>query len=222
MKKIALILAGASLAVTSAFGASVAGDNSSNYGGVWNSGDNLGFGFGAWTINNGDGGHYIGSTGLGGSTFGLFNTFTTTTTDAIRPFAGVLNAGDTFSINLGFSTFAASGSVGINLRSGTNEVITLFTNGSGDWMLNDGGSDFSAGAAALANSAYTFSLTYNGGSSYSFSLTGSVGGINFNSSNGGLAALIMSGSSTLTRDLEQTSGSTTFRSFLNPPASRFL
>ena len=79
---------------------------------------------------------------LGRNTFGLFNTFTTTTTDAIRPFTGVLTAGDTFSIDLGFSTFAATGSVGINLRSGTNEVITLFTTGSGDWMLNDGGGEF--------------------------------------------------------------------------------
>ena len=189
MKKIGLILAAASLAITSAFGASVASDNSSNYGGSWNNGDNLGFGFGAWTINNGDGGHYIGSTGLGSNTFGLFNTFNTTTTDAIRPFTGVLNAGDTFSINLGFTTFAASGSVGINLRSGTNEVITLFTNGSGDWQLNDGGSNFSAGAVALANTSYTFSLTYNGGSSYSFSLTGSAGGVNFTSTNGGISSI---------------------------------
>ena len=189
MKKIALILAGASLAVTGAFGASVASDSSANYGGVWNNGSNGGFGFGAWTLNDGDGGHYIGGTGLGANTFGLFNTFTTTTTDAIRPFTGVFNAGDTFSINLGFSTFAATGSVGINLRSGTNEVITLFTTGSGDWQLNDGGGNFSAGALALANTAYTFSLTYNGGTSYSFSLTGSPGGINFNSSNGGISSI---------------------------------
>jgi hypothetical protein len=188
MKKIAFILA-ASLAATGAFGASVASDNASNYGVTWNSGDNLGFGFGAWTINDGDGGHYIGGTGLGANTFGLFNTFTSTTTDAIRPFTGVLGAGDTFSIDLGFSTFAAGGSVGINLRSGTNEVITLFTTGSGDWMLNDGADNFSAGATASADTAYTFSLTYNGGTSYSFSLTGSAGGVDFNSGNGGISSI---------------------------------
>jgi hypothetical protein len=188
MKKVVLIVAAMSLAATGAFGATAASDSSSNYG-TWNSGSNGGFGFGAWTINDGDGGHYIGSTGLGGNTFGLFNTFTSTTTDAIRPFTGVLGAGDTFSIDLGFSTFAATGSVGINLRSGTNEVITLFTTGSGDWMLNDGAGNFSAGATATANSPYTFSLTYNGGSSYSFSLTGSPGGINFNSSNGGISSI---------------------------------
>lgn len=189
MKNIALILVAASLGVTGAFAASDASDNSTNYGGGWNTGSNGGTGFGAWTINDGDGGHYIGATGLGGNTFGLFNTFTSTTTDAIRPFTGVLTAGQTFSIDLGFSSFAATGAIGINLRSGTSDVITLFTNGSGDWMLNDGGSDFSAGTTALANTAYSFSLTYNGGTSYSFSLTGSAGGINFNSGNGGISSI---------------------------------
>jgi hypothetical protein len=190
MKKIVSILAAVSLAATGAFGAIAASENASNCGGNWNNGDNFGLGLGAWTINNGDGGHYIGRTGLGANTFGVFNTFNTTTTVAIRPFTGVLGAGATFSIKRGFSTFAAAGSVGINLRSGTNEVITLFTTGSGDWMLNDGGrGDFSAGATASANSAYTFSLTYKGGTSYYFSLTESAGGINFNSGNGGISSI---------------------------------
>ena len=65
----------------------------------------------------------------------------------------------------------------------------MFSSGSGDWQLNDGGGDFSAGAIANANTPYTFSLTYNGGTSYSFSLTGSVGGINFNSGNGGISSI---------------------------------
>ncbi len=179
----------ASLGITGAFAADGASDNSGNYGGGWNTGSNGGIGFGAWTINDGDGGHYIGGTGLGGNTFGLFNTFTTTTTDAIRPFTGALTAGQTFSIDLGFSAFAAAGSVGINLRSGTNEVITLFTTGSGDWMLNDGGGNFSAGALATSDTPFSFSFTYNGGTSYSFSLTGSAGGINFNSGNAGISSI---------------------------------
>ncbi|HJT82695.1 MAG TPA: PEP-CTERM sorting domain-containing protein [Chthoniobacterales bacterium] len=172
------------LIATSAFAAAPAADNSGNYpNGTadWFTGSNGGTGFGAWTITDGDGGHYIGGTGLGANTFGLFNTFTTTTTSAERPFTGVLAAGETFSIDLGFTPFSG-GAVGLNLRSGTEDVFTLFTNGSGDWMLNDGGSDFSAGAAATANTPYTFSLTYNGGNSYSFTLTGSAGGTNFTSS----------------------------------------
>ena len=178
-----------SLAAGSTFAALEGMDNASNYGGTWNSGSNGGTGFGAWTINDGDGGHYIGSTGLGANTFGLFNTFTTTTTDAIRPLTGTLSPGQTFSIDLGFSAFAASGVIGINLRSGTNDVITLFTTGSGDWMLNDGGGDFSAGAVATSDTPFSFSFTYNGGSSYNFTLTGSAGGTNFNSSNGLISSI---------------------------------
>src|SRR5689334_17143483 len=82
-----------------------ASDNASNaaYSDGWTTGDNGGTGFGAWTLTDGDGGHYVGATGLGNNTFGLFNTFQTTTTDAVRPFTGSLGAGQTFSIDLGFS-----------------------------------------------------------------------------------------------------------------------
>ena len=166
-------------------------DAASNYANTaaWSTGSNGGTGFGTWTITDGDGGHYIGGTGLGSNTFGLFNTFTTTTTDAVRALSGgTLAAGQTFSADLGFTAFTG-GSVGLNLRSGTNEVITLFTNGTGNWMLNDGGTDFDAGAAATANTPYTFTLTYNGGNSYSFTLTGSAGGLNFTSSDPGLATI---------------------------------
>ena len=188
MKKIALVLMAVSLGATGAFAATLATDNAGNYG-SWTTGSNGGTGFGAWTITDGDGGHYIGGTGLGSNTFGLFNTFSTTTTDAIRPFTGALVAGQTFSIDLGFTSFVNVGSVGINLRSGTNEVITLSTTGSGNWILNDGGSDFSAGATATANTPFSFSFTYNGGSSYSFTLTGSAGGVNFTSSNPGISSI---------------------------------
>jgi len=184
MKKLALVLMAMGLAVGSVSAALPAMDNASNYGGTWNTGSNGGTGFGAWTINDGDGGHYIGATGLGSNTFGLFNTFTSTTTDAIRPFTGALSPGQTFSINLGFSPFnSGGGAVGIDLMSGTNVSIELVTTGSGDWMLNDGGSNFSAGVAAASNTPFSFSFTYNGGNSYSFTLTGSVGGTNFMSAN---------------------------------------
>ncbi len=190
LQKLALGIVCLSLSVAGLHAAAPASDNAANYGttATWTTGSNLGNGFGPWTITDGDGGHYIGATGLGGSTFGLFNTFSTTTTDAVRPFTGTLAPSDTFSINLGFTPFSG-GSVGLNLRSGTNSVITLFSNGTGDWQLNDGGSDFSAGAAATANTPYTFTFTYNGGNSYSFTLTGSPGGANFTSSNPALGSI---------------------------------
>ena len=189
-KKISLGIVTLALSALIAQASSPASDNAANYGTTanWTTGSNLGTGFGPWTLTDGDGGHYIGGTGLGGNTFGLFNTFTTTTTDAVRPFTGVLVAGDTFSVNLGFTPFSG-GAVGLNLRSGTNSVITLFNNGAGNWQLNDGGSDFSAGVAATPNTPYSFSFTYNGGNSYSFTLTGSPGGTNFTSSNPALATV---------------------------------
>lgn len=164
--------------------ANPAADNASNYANTaaWTTGSNGGTGFGSWTITDGDGGHYIGGTGLGARTFGLFNTFSTTTTDAVRPFTGGnLTAGETFSVDLGFSTFAASGSVGLNLRSGNTESLTLFTDGS-QWFLNDGGSNFGIGTAA-ANTPYHFTLTYNGGNSYSYTLSGTAPGNNFTATN---------------------------------------
>ena len=211
IKKLTSALFCTALIATSALAAAPASDNASNYpNGTpdWTTGSNGGTGFGAWTITDGDGGHYIGSTGLGANTFGLFNTFTTTTTDAVRPLTGTLLAGETFSVDLGFTAFTG-GAVGVNLRSGTNDVITLFTNGAGDWMLNDGGGDFSAGVAATANTPYTFSLTYNGGNSYSFTLSGSPGGANFTSSDPDLVPLITSGCSILIRAQGKTSGSIT-------------
>ena len=172
--------------VTSAFDSAPASDNSGNYANTaaWSTGSNGGSGFGTWTITDGDGGHYIGGTGLGGSTFGIFNTFNTTTTDAIRPFTGALGAGQTFSVDLGFTAFnSGGGAIGLDLRSGTTNSLELLTNGSGNWMLNDGGNNFDAGSPATANTPYHFALTYNGGNSYTFTLTGGPGGTNFSATN---------------------------------------
>ncbi len=74
MKKLSLLLIAMALAATGAFAATEGTDNASNYGGTWTNGSNGGSGFGAWAITDGDGGHYIGATGLGSNTFGLFNT----------------------------------------------------------------------------------------------------------------------------------------------------
>jgi hypothetical protein len=183
IKKLALTLT--SFAVIATLNAAnPASDNASNYANTaaWTTGSNGGSGFGPWTLTDGDGGHYIGTTGLGANTFGLFNTFSTTTTDAVRPLTGgFLSSGQTFSVDLGFTTFAAAGSVGLNLRSGTTESLTLSTDGA-NWMLNDGGSTFGIGAAA-ANTPYHFTLTYNGGNSYSYTLTGLTPGNNFTAQN---------------------------------------
>ena len=108
-----------------------------------------------------------------------------TTTEAIRPLTGgVLSPGQTFSVDLGLHRFRElSGSVGLNLRSGTGaESLTLFTDGCQLGVQRSGGAEFDIGTAA-ANTAYHFTLTYNGGNSYSFTLTGASPGDNFMANN---------------------------------------
>lgn len=175
-------------ALTPAFSATTAIDNASasDYSDGWQSGDNGGSGFGEWALNaGGGGGAYIGGTGQGASpSFGLFasssdvGAFSTAT----RGFTGgALSAGQTFSIDLGNTgvDLGAPGQVGINLQDGGVTVFELkFIGGNTNWLLNDGGSDFSAGQGFAANTSLTFSFTYEGGSTYSYSF-GSGSGSNF-------------------------------------------
>jgi hypothetical protein len=150
----------------------------------WQTGDNGGTGFGAWTLtSSGGGGSYIGSTGLGATTFGLFagGDQASDLSSADRPFTGALSAGQTFSIDLGHSSsIATGGEVGVQLLDNGTPVITLkFVGGGTDWQFNDGGSDFGIAQGYAANTALTFAFTYNGGSSYDYSF-GSASGDDFN------------------------------------------
>jgi hypothetical protein len=162
------------------YASGVASDNASNspYNGTaWTEGNNGGVGFGAWGITDGDGEHYVGSTAFGNPAFALSNTFNGAMTTAVRPLlGGALSAGQTFSVDLAFSPFTATGEVGLDIRTGNTTQLELLATTSGDWMLNTGGSNFDAGSAATANTRYHFTFTYNGGNSYSYTLTGGPGG----------------------------------------------
>jgi len=174
-----------------AFAANNASDNASNaaYSDGWTTGDNGGVGFGAWTLTSnlpsgGFSGSYVGGTALGANSFGIYSggaanaTFT-----AYRPFSGGgLTAGQSFSVNLA-NTVTINGEIGLSLMSGTSARWTLkFVGGGGNWLLNDGGSDFSSGQAYIANNPLTLTFTYNGGSSYSYTF-GTGSGNNFTAGN---------------------------------------
>ena len=169
--------------------ATIASDNASNaaYAGpAWPNASNGGTGFGAWSFaTTGGGGRYLGGTGLGNPTFGLFaGGEGGNNSSATRPFTGALTAGQTFSIDLGHSnSIANGGEVGLNLLDGSSAVFTLkFVGGGGSfWRINDGGSDFNTTQGYLADAALSFSFTYNGGSSYSYTF-GSSSGVNFTAS----------------------------------------
>lgn len=148
----------------------------------WDDGDNGGSGFGAWQLSStGDGGRYVGVTGQGSDSFGLFSNVGSST--ARRDFTGgALEAGDSFSIDLGH-TSTINGEIGINLLDGASTVFTLkFTGGDSDWDLNDGGSDFGSGQNYAANTSIAFTFTYEGGNDYSYTF-GTGSGSNFTASN---------------------------------------
>ena len=189
MKKL-LIAAVASIALYSgAFAATNASDNAStaNYpGGTWTTGSNGGTGFGNWTLTStpagGFSGSYIGGTAIGDPTFGLFSGGNAAATmTALRPFTGGgLTAGQSFGVTIGNTvTIGNPGNIGLSLMSGGSARWTLkFVGGGANWLLNDGGTDFSSGQAYAANSPLALTFTYNGGSSYSYTF-GTGSGNNF-------------------------------------------
>ena len=177
------------LAASSSNAANLAVDNSSFYNTAsWTDGSNFGSGFGAWAFDGGDGtggghGTFIGGTGLDPvSSFGIFSfpADSGASQGVLRPFTGgPLLAGQTFSISLGYNAIAANGLVGLDLQdSGGNAVFSLQGDGTGDWLISDGGSLFGSGAAEAANTPFVFTLTYNGGQSYSYTL-GTGSGVDF-------------------------------------------
>ena len=182
MKKLYLLIASVSLAAAQIFAASLATDNASNYSVSWTG--NQGTGFGDWSFStSGAGGRYLGGTGEGNPSFGLYagGDGGSDLSSASRGFTGELTAGQTFNISLGHSNGISTngGEIGLNLTDGGLTVFTLkFIGGQSNWSLNDGGSDFSAGQAYAADTSIAFSFTYNGGSSYSYSF-GSGSGNNY-------------------------------------------
>lgn len=175
------------ITAASAHAATVATDSASNsaYGDGWTTGDNGGSGFTAWSLNStGDGGRYIGATGQGNPSFGLYSG-TTGTSTASRGFTGgALTAGQSFLIDLGHTANIANGNdIGLLLTDGGSTVFTLkFVGGDTGWKLNDGGSDFGAGQNYAANTSIAFSFTYEGGNDYSYTF-GNGSGSNFTATN---------------------------------------
>ena len=149
--------------------ASLATDNSNNYiGGSWNNGDNQGIGFQSWAITESPGsGKYIGGTGLGSSSFGLYanDTFYVA---AEREFNQSLAVGQTFQITLGY-TANINGNIGLTLFNSSADLVNIdFASGQSNWRLWDGDSNLALSAAYNPNNPLSFSFTYNGGNSYSY------------------------------------------------------
>ncbi len=156
-------------------------------------GKNGGFGFGNWTLSTvGFGGSYIGASGLSARSLAIYaggeagNNAT-----AVRPFAPAMEVGETFQVRLGYTGVAAGGEIGLRLRSGGSDRLTLrFVGGGSEWMLNDGGSDFGTGiswAGGNPGTTLNVSLTRNADNGYSIQITSgaqSYTGTNYTASSG--------------------------------------
>jgi hypothetical protein len=145
--------------------AQIAADSTQNYpatagSGIWNDGDNRGFGFGPWQFasTSGNAGIFIGdsmqnggppdqfgfqSQGINspnGRSWGVFAN-SGGAADAVRPFAAPLSIGDTFSADFDNGFIDNGGSEGIRLGdSGTSATLwqLLFTGGENVYQVFDG------------------------------------------------------------------------------------
>jgi len=122
----------------------LASDNASNnppYSGSTFVGLDGGFGFQAWTSSGqGNGGSYLGSTGLGSTSFGVYsggnagNSF-----NVYRKFENPLGLGEKFSVQFQPTSIDSGGSVGVLLYvSGVQRGSFYFNGGESNWGWNDG------------------------------------------------------------------------------------
>jgi hypothetical protein len=162
--------------------ASIAADNASNapYDNGWQSGDNGGTGFGAWSfVNSGSHSYFIGSStdlsgpganiNVSGESFGMFGG-SGGFADAARSFSAPLAVNQAFSIDLAVNF--RNGNKGIDLRNSSNVVLFNFNVGSDDYRVNS----VSIGSAYSANTAFrlTFVQTSASGGSWTVVRSGGV------------------------------------------------
>ncbi len=151
--------------------------------GTWLDGSNLGTGFGTWSLtNSGTSGRYIGGTGQGADSFGVYSEGSGNFSAAERNLSSDLKMGETFSVNVGH-TATINGEVFVQfLDDGVAVFILKFVGGDDRWRMNDGGSDFDSGQLYSANSSLAFTFTYNEDGTYSYTF-GSGSGNNIAAAN---------------------------------------
>ncbi len=140
----------------------------STYATSFESGQNGGFGFGAWTISvSGSGGNFIQNNGPSGASFDLWNQSVNSRTMAVRPFSSPLTAGQAFSFQRRLNGLAgAPNTNAVILQDASGNTLFSFWHVGGD--NNDGHySDASTANGTATGFAYNFQQFNN----YSFKLT---------------------------------------------------
>lgn len=181
-----LLTVALSTLLAGAAGAQIASDNASNYPGgpgvSWTNGSNEGSGFGPWALTGSNGtsgffGNYIGTTGQGDPSFGIYSGGDAAFSTAARPFLNPLTTGQSFSVSVGRTNNTTQGELGIQLWNSGNTTapaVNLKSVNGGNWQIWDGGTEFDSGAAFAANAPLTFTFNYLGGSDYSYSFGSST------------------------------------------------
>jgi hypothetical protein len=196
IKKFALGILSLSLISFSANAANLADDNAANspYDDGWQTLDNGGTGFGAWTLNGpGDangahGGFFMGSSSgnAGGSSgnidtagrsWGMFAN-TSQTVSAIRPLTGgslLVGQMITLKIDNGFLNNPSSEGFGLQTSGGSNRLEFFFNGGDSDYTIANSTGNHDTGIGFTGN-GLSFAFTLTGTNTYSLDVTPNGGG----------------------------------------------
>jgi hypothetical protein len=173
----------------------IASDSAQNYpmtvgSGVWNAGDNNGFGFQPWQfVVSGSGGLFLGDStqnggdgqGNGGSSGGInspniraFGAFGNNggSADAVRPFAAGLDVGETFSVDFDNGFIQNGGSEGIRLADNSSGMTLwefVFTGGQSVYQVFDS-RGFADTTVPFTDNGMHIDFTLTGSTSYSVTI----------------------------------------------------
>lgn len=154
-------------------------------------GQNGGYGYGTWSgTATGFGGTYLDTATNGLKSFAAYagggtgNSYT-----ASRAFNTPMAVGETFTVQLGYTTVNNGGEVGMKLYSGGQLRLTLrlAPSTSTIWQLNDGGSYFGTGISRAVGTPLYVTFTRNAGNGYSIKLASGaqvLNGTNYTSTSG--------------------------------------
>ena len=181
MKKLVVFAVAAMLGVA---GAMAELDQASDYGGTWTSGGGANSSFGNWTINDGNGGHFLGSGSAQGansasidstgSSFGLWNAGATAT-EAYRSF---LTWGDGYEFTAQLAYQFDGGAKGFTFANGGTELGYFGINAT-QFTWSGGTPEATTAWAGLREfgDVINISLTQNG-ANVDFSFTSTIGTLN--------------------------------------------
>jgi len=156
---------------------------------LWDTGDNGGTGFGAWTLSGsfGNSGHFVGSSTINGNgdsnsdgdidtpterAWGLWS-HPGYVADAKRPFDSSLLVGDTFRIDMDSGWVEGNpGTVGFALQNSLGENLWeyYFVGGEATYTVNDGGGPQATGLG-FTDEGMRIDFTLGAGDTYSVTVT---------------------------------------------------